>query len=148
MSFLEDYLTQIRNSGKTELATSVEDTVNKIVPEYIENFSYREHVTALLAGEVQSGKTAHMFGLMCATADNGFCFRNNATKRPVLIVLKKNTRELKQWRNNLAESRICTGNPLFIADDAADTASLNTQVNQDRPSTINKHLAEIRKTSS
>lgn len=185
MSFLEDYLTRIRDSGKTELVASVEDTVKKIVPEYIENFSYREHVTALLAGEVQSGKTAHMFGIICAAADNGFCvfmllttninllaeqtferaindlpgfcvcrandyikFRDNATKRPVLIVLKKNPRELKQWKNNLAESRICAGNPLFIADDEADAASLNTLVNQDKQSTINKHLTEIQHTSS
>ena len=51
MSFLEKYLDRIRLLGKAELAASVENTVKAVVPGYIENFSYREHVTALLAGE-------------------------------------------------------------------------------------------------
>ena len=75
-------------------------------------------------------------------------FKQNVGKHPVLIVLKKNSRELKKWKNNLAESKICVGNPLFIADDEADAASLNTLVNQDRQSTINKRLDAIRETSS
>ena len=185
MSFLENYLDLLRNSGKTELAGSVKRTVQAAAPKYLENFSYREHVTALLAGEVQSGKTSHMFGLMCAAADNSFgifmllttdiniladqtlerakndlrdfcvCgaddyipFRQNAMKRPVLVVLKKNVHELRKWRNNLAESQFCTGNPLFVADDEADAASLNTLMNQDKQSTINLLIQEIRNTSS
>ena len=36
------------------------------------------------------------------------------------------------------------GNPLFIIDDEADAASLNTLVNRDRQSTINKHLTRIK----
>lgn len=189
MSFLKNYLEKIRSTGKTDLAVSIEKTINTVVPKYIANFSYRDHVTALLTGEVQSGKTAHMFGLICAAADNGFgifilltsdinllarqtferafndlsdfcvcsaddyvSFRKNITqnsvKRPALIILKKNTNELKKWKNNLAETRICLGNPLFISDDEADAASLNTLVNQERQSTINKRLEEIRKTSS
>ena len=36
------------------------------------------------------------------------------------------------------------GNPLFIVDDEADAASLNTLVNKDRQSSINKYLDSIR----
>lgn len=37
---------------------------------------------------------------------------------------------------------------MFIVDDEADAASLNTQVNKNKQSTINKHLEEIKKTTS
>jgi len=185
MKYLENYLTRIRNSGKAALADSIEKTTKDIVPQYISNFSYTEHVTALLVGDVQSGKTSQMFGLMCAAADNDFgnfilltsditllaeqtlkraekdlcdfcvCgahdflkFKQNAMHKPAVIVLKKNTNELRQWKNNLAETSFCRGNPLFIVDDEADAASLNTLTNKNKQSTINRRLEEIKKTSS
>ena len=40
------------------------------------------------------------------------------------------------------------GNPLFIVDDEADAASLNTLVNKDRQSSINKYLDMIKNGSS
>lgn len=40
------------------------------------------------------------------------------------------------------------GNPLFIIDDEADAASLNTLVNRDRQSSINKYLVNIRNGAS
>ena len=72
MSYLENYLSRIRDRGNTALADAIEKTAKDIVPQYISNFSYMEHVTALLVGDVQSGKTSQMFGLMCAAADNDF----------------------------------------------------------------------------
>lgn len=63
---------------------------------------------------------------------------------PVLIVLKKNTRILKSWAGILRNSAMLKGNPLFIIDDEADAASLNTKVNQDSVSSINRYLSEIR----
>lgn len=185
MNYLEEYLTRIQAVGKPELAIAVRKTTNDIVPQYISNFSYKEHVVSLLFGDVQSGKTSHMFGLMCAAADEGFgifillttdnillqqqtykraeqdlcdfcvCgeedyikFVKNNMQKPVVIVLKKNGQVLKKWRNNLSSTNFVTGNPLFIVDDEADAASLNTQVNKNKQSTINKYLEEIKKTSS
>ena len=40
------------------------------------------------------------------------------------------------------------GNPLFIIDDEADASSLNTMVNRDRQSSINKYLDTIKNESS
>ncbi len=37
------------------------------------------------------------------------------------------------------------GNPLFIVDDEADAASLNTLINRDKQSSINKYLDTIKK---
>lgn len=185
MSYLESYLQRIRTNGNNALADAIKKTVDDVVPQYISNFSFNDHVISLLVGDVQSGKTSHMFGLMCAAADESFTnfillttdnillqqqtykraerdlcdfcvcdendylkFVQNNLRKPAVIVLKKNTSVLKQWKNNLSSTNFCAGNPLFIVDDEADAASLNTQVNRNRQSTINKHLDAIKKTTS
>ena len=68
---LQNYLNNIAVKNPS-LATAIKQTTDDIVPEYIANFSFKEHVVSLLVGDVQSGKTSHMFGLMCAAADEGF----------------------------------------------------------------------------
>lgn len=185
MSYLQSYLDRIRSSGNSSLADAICKTVQDVVPQYISNFSFTDHVVSLLVGDVQSGKTSHMFGLMCAAADESFMnfvllttdnillqqqtyqralrdlsdfcvcdeteylkfFQNNLCK-PAVIVLKKNASALKQWKNNFSSTNFCAGNPLFIVDDEADAASLNTQVNKNKQSTINKNLEAIKKTTS
>ena len=183
--YLSSYLTRISDRGNPALATAVRHTVDDIVPKYISNFSYKDHVVSLLVGDVQSGKTSHMFGLMCAAADEGFgifvllttdniilqqqtiqraekdlcdfciCdendyikFKENNMRRPAVVVLKKNGSILRQWKNNFASTQFVAGNPLFIIDDEGDAASLNTHVNRNRQSTINKCLDEIKRTTS
>ena len=185
MSYLAEYLTRIQKTGNISLVEAINKTVEDVVPRYISNFSYTEHVVSLLVGDVQSGKTSHMFGLICAAADEGFlnfvllttdnillqqqtykraqrdlcdfcvCDENdylkyvsNNLKKPAVIVLKKNKSVLKQWKNNFSSTNFCSGNPLFIVDDEADAASLNTQVNKNTQSAINKNLDEIKKTTS
>ena len=68
--------------------------------------------------------------------------------QPTIIVLKKNVRILKLWANILGSTGFMKGNPLFIIDDEADAASLNTMVNRDRQSSINKYLDTIKNESS
>ena len=185
MSYLESYLDRIKQKGNPALAGAIRKTIDDVVPSYISNFSFTEHVVSLLVGDVQSGKTSHMFGLMCAAADESFlnfvllttdnillqqqtlkraqrdlcdfciCDENdylkyvdNNLRKPAVIVLKKNSSVLRQWKNNFSSTNFCAGNPLFIVDDEADAASLNTQVNKKKQSTINKHLETIKKTTS
>ena len=139
--YLEKYISRITAGGNSALAEAIKQTADKITPKYISSFSFRDHVVSLLVGDVQSGKTSHMFGLMCAAADNGFgifvllttdnillqqqtlkraerdlcdfcvCgendylkFLENNLKKPVVIVLKKNGRILRQWKNNFSSS--------------------------------------------
>lgn len=161
MGYFLNYTDRIRTKGNENLAKSVTKTAEDIVPQYISKFSFKEHVVSLLVGDVQSGKTSHMFGLICAAADEGFnifvllttdniilqqqtltrakqdlcdfciCdendflpFLSNNMRKPVVVVLKKNSRILKQWKNNFSSTHFCAGNPLFIVDDEADAASL------------------------
>lgn len=185
MNYLQAYLDRIWERGNSALAESIAKTVEDIVPQHISNFSFTEHVVGLLVGDVQSGKTSHMFGLMCAAADEGFMnfvllttdnirlqqqtykralrdlcdfcicdeteylkYTQNKLRKPAVIVLKKNAHILRQWKNNFSSTDLCVGNSLFIIDDEGDAASLNARVNQKGQSTVNKHLEEIKKTTS
>lgn len=185
MNYLEAYLDRIEKRGNVKLSDAIQKTVDDIVPQYISNFSFNEHVVSLLVGDVQSGKTSHMFGLMCAAADEcflnfvllttdnvllqqqtlkraerdlcDFCvcgendyvkFLQNNLRKPAVIVLKKNSSVLRKWKNNFSSTKFCAGNPLFIVDDEADAASLNTLVNKNKQSTINKNLEAIKNTTS
>ena len=68
--------------------------------------------------------------------------------RPTVIVLKKNSRVLRKWKDIFVNTDICHGLPLVIFDDEADAASLNTKVNSNKVSPINRNLSLIKKTST
>lgn len=185
MKYLETYLNKIISRGNVQLADSIAKTAADVGNAHIKNFSFISHEIGLLFGNVQSGKTGQMFGIMCQAADlgfpafvllttdnvvlqqqtlervksdlDGFCicgendsgiFIENSLQQPVIVVLKKNTRILRLWANVFNTTGFMKGNPLFIIDDEADAASLNTLVNKDRQSTINKHLDAIKNGAS
>lgn len=185
MKYLETYLNKIKSRGNYQLAESIERTAEELGNSQIRNFSFVGHEIGLLFGNVQSGKTGQMFGILCKAADlgfsaflilttdnnvlqdqtlervkndlDGFCvcgendtglFVENCLTEPAIVVLKKNTRILRLWANLFATTGFMKGNPLFIIDDEADAASLNTLVNRNRQSTINKHLDSIKNGAS
>ena len=185
MQYLKTYLQKITDRGNIKLAESISKTSDDVGNKYIKTFSFSSHEIGLLFGNVQSGKTGQMFGVMCKAADlgfpvfvllttdnvvlqqqtlsrvksdlEGFCicgetdaglFAENSLIQPTIIVLKKNVRVLKLWANILNSTGFMKGNPLFVIDDEADAASLNTLVNKDRQSSINKYLDAIKNGAS
>jgi len=181
MQYLKTYLSKISDRGNPNLAESISKTAEEVGNQHIKSFSFSTHEIGLLFGNVQSGKTGQMFGIICKAADlgfpvflllttdnvvlqqqtlervksdlSGFCicgendaglFTDNSLKDPAIIVLKKNVRVLKLWANILGSTGFMKGNPLFVIDDEADAASLNTLVNRDRQSSINKYLDIIK----
>lgn len=182
MNYLEEYLKTIKFE---ETKQTVRTVTSELFDKHLNNFDYRSNVNGLLLGEVQSGKTGQMFGVIAAAADKdfqiflvlttdirrlqnqtftraldsfpNFCvcdendnlrFKMNKMRNPVIIILKKNTAILKKWRNELVNSGFLDGRPLFIIDDEADAASLNTKVNQDDISRINGHISDIRNSAN
>ncbi len=182
MPYLKNYLDKIIERGNVDLAVSISNTAEDIGNNYLRNFSFTSHEIGLLFGNIQSGKTGQMFGIMSKATDlgfpvfvllttdnvvlqqqtldrvradlDGFCicgendareFAENSLMLPTIIVLKKNVRILKLWANIFNSTGFMRGNPLFIVDDEADAASLNTLINKDRQSSINKYLESIRK---
>ena len=185
MQYLKRYLEKIVDGGNAKLAESIEKTAEDVGNKHIKTFSFTSHEIGLLLGNVQSGKTGQMFGIICKAADlgfpvfvllttdnvvlqqqtldrvkadlDGFCicgendaalFSENSLMDPVIIVLKKNVRMLKLWANILNSTGFMKGNPLFVIDDEADAASLNTMVNRKQQSSINKYLDSIKNGSS
>ena len=181
MPYLQTYLNKIVERGNTDLADSISSTAEDVGNNYLKKFSFTSHEIGLLFGNVQSGKTGQMFGIMCKATDlgfpvfvllttdnvvlqqqtldrvkadlDGYCicgendsklFADNSLMLPTIVVLKKNARMLKLWANIFNSTGFMKGNPLFIVDDEADAASLNTLVNKDRQSSINKYLSSIR----
>ncbi|EMT1425238.1 TPA: Z1 domain-containing protein [Neisseria gonorrhoeae] len=178
---LRTYLNQLT---PPELADSVKNTVDG----FMEKLSQTEPKIAqnvLLLGNVQSGKTAQVLGVLSALADDGdhkvflylttdsvdlqdqtvkrakanlknFIVLSEADDRsfmevmkaenPILVVIKKNARVLKRWRNLFASQSSLKGYPLVIVDDEADAASLNTNSDKSAKdaSTINKLLNDIK----
>lgn len=178
---LAGYLSNIEQISPG-ISSSIQGTIDALIPKHIKTFSFRDHITGLLLGNVQSGKTSQIFGIISAAADEGFplfiflttdnvylqeqtfrralrsletfevCseddelrFFEAKIRKPVVLILKKNTKVLQRWKNNLASSKLCEGRPLFIIDDEGDAASLNTKINNKEQSAINKHLEETRK---
>lgn len=185
MQYLKTYLKTITERGNVKLAESIFKTAEDVGSQHIRNFSFTSHEIGLLFGNVQSGKTGQMFGIMCKAADlgfpafvllttdnvvlqqqtldrvktdlDGFCicgendsrlFIDNSLMQPTIVVLKKNVRVLKLWANIFGSTGFMKGNPLFIVDDEADAASLNTLVNRDKQSSINKYLDAIKNGAS
>lgn len=185
MQYLKTYLKKITDRGNIKLAESISKTAEEVGNKHLKNFSFTSHEIGLLFGNVQSGKTGQMFGIMCKatdlgfpvfvllTTDNvvlqqqtldrvkadlkGFCicgendariFTENSLLLPTIVVLKKNARVLKLWANIFNSTGFMRGNPLFIVDDEADAASLNTLVNKDGQSSINKYLDIIKNGAS
>lgn len=184
ISHLDSYLKLIENDVPG-ISSLIRQTIDVLIPTHIRSFSFHEHITGLLLGNVQSGKTSHVFGVVAAAADEGFPlfiyltpdntylykqtfersrrllntftiygeddelhFPKPNMRKPKMIVLKKNTKILKRWKNNIVSSDSSKGRPLFIVDDEGDAASLNTKINQKRQSTINQDIDLIRKTAS
>lgn len=180
---LQTYLNQL---SPPELAQSVQYTVNGFM-EKLDQTEPKKVQNVLLLGNVQSGKTAQVLGVLSAIADDGdhkiFLYlttdsidlQEQTFKRakaslekfivlsensdsdfaqvikadkPIMVVVKKNARVLKRWRNLFKSQENLKGYPLVIVDDEADAASLNTNADKENKevSTINKLLNEIKNT--
>lgn len=69
MKYLDNYLNKIIERGHVQLAESVSRTADEVGEKYIKKFSFISHEIGLLFGNIQSGKTAQMFGILCKAAD-------------------------------------------------------------------------------
>lgn len=181
MNYLDSYTQRIEGTGNIELAESIRTASMNFYSKYLSKFQFNEHQVGLLLGNVQSGKTAHMFGIICEAVQGGFqafvllttdsnvlqqqtlsrakrdlpeflicdesdsgLFIENELQKPIVVVLKKNYRILRLWANVFNTTQFMKGNALFIIDDEADAASLNTTVNKNKFSSINRYISRIK----
>ena len=112
MKYLETYLNKIKARGNIQLAESISRTAEDVGNAHIKNFSFVSHEIGLLFGNVQSGKTGQMFGILCKAADLGFpAFVLLTTD---IVVLQEQT--LERVKSDLEGFCICGENDsgLFI----------------------------------
>ena len=69
MTYIESYLSGIPNAGLRE---SIINTSNAVSANVLAHFNFNEPTTGLLLGNVQSGKTGQMLGIMSKLADEGY----------------------------------------------------------------------------
>lgn len=182
MTYLKNYLNGLQQNP--ELVQSITQTTDGFMEKLAQTDETKIVRNTLLLGNVQSGKTGQVLGIVSALADKEHKFfiylttdsvdlQNQTLSRvqkslplfsvlsendthhfndifqkdkPVIAVIKKNSRILKKWRNHLVGQNYLKGYPLVIIDDEADAASLNTQINKGKVSTINQLLDDIKKT--
>ena len=87
MQYLKNYLNKIIARGNEKLAESISHTAEEVGEKYIKKFSFTSHEIGLLFGNVQSGKTGQMFGIISKATDLGF---------PVFVLLTTDNVVLQQ----------------------------------------------------
>ncbi len=70
--YFNNYLDRIKSEGNVELANSIQNTSESFDEKYLPHFSFSSHEVGLLFGNVQSGKTGQMFGIMCKEPKKAF----------------------------------------------------------------------------
>lgn len=106
MSYLGNYIDRMRLAGKKDFADSIEETAKQIGDEELSKFDYASHRMGLLFGNIQSGKTGHVFGVICEAVDLGFPF--------FLFLTTDNTTLQEQTyeraKNDLTDFVVCNEN--------------------------------------
>jgi hypothetical protein len=69
MSNLDEYLETIKFNDTKQ---TILDVTSKLFDNQLSAFDYQSQLNGLLLGEVQSGKTGQMFGIIAAAVDKGF----------------------------------------------------------------------------
>lgn len=109
MNYLDNYLELIKHSSSS-LSESVA-TTSLAVWEKIESlFDYRSHLTGLLIGNVQSGKTAQVLGILSKLADKDF---------EIFIILTSDNVLLQRQTTERAKSSLATFNVYSETEDVA-----------------------------
>lgn len=132
MSHVSEYLTNLAEDTP-EAVASVRGTVNDISKNHLANFSYMNHEVGLLLGQVQSGKTGQMFGVMSAAADHGF---------ELFLVLTSGMTALQQQTFERAMQSIDTFN---VCNENDEVRFLSKKLRQPTAIVLKKNASVLRK---
>jgi hypothetical protein len=108
-SHLDNYVSVIA-SENPRLGEAVREHSNGFANARIRTFTHMQRTKGLLFGEVQSGKTAHMFGIIAASADIDAGFKT-------FVLLTTNNRNLQQQTIRRAFRQLTTFNVCDESDD-------------------------------
>lgn len=96
MGHLSSYISTLNNA---ELKKTVAETADSVLLNVNKNFTYSGQLTGLLMGNVQSGKTGQMLGVICNLADQGY---------KIFLLLTTDNVDLQRQTYNRAKSALKT----------------------------------------
>lgn len=82
--FLDNYLRRV-GAANPALVDALKNSAEEFAKKHIDTFDHNSHVSGLLYGHVQSGKTGQMLAIAAAAADRGFKFFILVTTDNVLL---------------------------------------------------------------
>ena len=132
MSHVSEYLGRLAEDTP-EAVSSVRTTVDAINKEHLSRFTHMDHIVGLLLGQVQSGKTSQMFGVMSAAADAGF---------ELFIVLTSGMTALQQQTFERAMQSIDTFN---VCDENDEVRFFSKKLRQPTVVVLKKNASVLRK---
>lgn len=130
MTYLQSYISGIHNPG---LVDSILKTSDEVYSNVLKHYNVRESATGLLLGNVQSGKTGQMLGIMSKLADEGY---------RLFILLTTDIVDLQRQTYN----RVLSSLPLFTVLTERDEEKFRA-LNQSQPLVIvlKKNTTVLRK---
>lgn len=132
MSHVSEYL-KLLAEETPEAVSSVRGTVDAISKNNLAKFTYMDHEVGLLLGQVQSGKTSQMFGVMSAAADYGF---------ELFIVLTSGMTALQQQTFERATQSIDTFN---VCNENDEVRFFSKKLRQPTVIVLKKNASVLRK---
>lgn len=132
MSHTSEYLARLAEDTP-EAVASVRSTVEAISKNNLNNFSHMDHEVGLLLGQVQSGKTGQMFGVMSAAADHGF---------ELFLILTSGMTALQQQTFERAMQSIDTFN---VCNESDDVRFFSKKLRQPTAIVLKKNASVLKK---
>jgi len=131
MSHASEYLGRLAEDTP-EAVASVRSTIEELTKK-LRTFNHMDHVVGLLLGQVQSGKTSQMFGVMAAAADTGF---------ELFIVLTSGMTALQQQTFERAMQSLDTFN---VCDENDEVRFFGKRLRQPTVVVLKKNASVLRK---
>ncbi|MEK7643274.1 MAG: Z1 domain-containing protein [Patescibacteria group bacterium] len=83
--YLDNYLKRVGEAKGPRLVDALKKSADEFAEKHIDAFDYNSHISGLLYGHVQSGKTGQMLAIAATAADKGFKFFIMVTTDNVLL---------------------------------------------------------------
>lgn len=132
MSHVSEYLANLAEDTP-EAVASVRGTIEAISKNNLSKFTHIDHEVGLLLGQVQSGKTGQMFGVMSAAADHGF---------ELFLVLTSGMTALQQQTFERAMQSIDTFN---VCNENDDVRFFSKKLRQPTAIVLKKNASVLKK---
>lgn len=120
-SYLKTYIDFLEKAGNRNQAQAIAVFSDSFWTKHFSTWDYAKSMTGLLFGNIQSGKTSHMFGAMCKAADEGIS---------AFVLLTADNTLLQQQTLTRAKHDLETNNRFKVFDESEQVAFEENQLRE------------------